>query len=128
LDASRGTAGRRVGSRRTSSASSMEFSSNTGTFFRTRPRERNPRAVYPCSEAVSPSDAGPTCPIFTSQVVLLALVLRSTTHTTSGSGTRAHVVAIETTRDREYGQKPPNPLRIVRRFAHGRAGLAEVPR
>src|SRR6266851_6776564 len=58
MDASRGTAGQRAGSRRTSSASSMEFSSNTGTFFRTRHRERNPRAVYRCSEAGSPSDAG----------------------------------------------------------------------
>src|SRR3989442_11558393 len=31
-----GTAGQRAGSRLTSSASTMEFSSNTGTFFRTR--------------------------------------------------------------------------------------------
>src|SRR3989441_10064641 len=56
MDASRGTAGQRAGSRRTSSASSMEFSSNTGTCFRTRLRKRNPGAVYPCSAAVSPSD------------------------------------------------------------------------
>jgi predicted SnoaL-like aldol condensation-catalyzing enzyme len=52
-----GTAGQRAGSRRTSSASPMEFSSNTGTFFRTRLRKRNPGAVYPCSEPVSSSDA-----------------------------------------------------------------------
>src|SRR2546425_7782295 len=58
MDASRGTAGQRAGSRLTSSASTMEFSSNTGTFFRTRLRKRNPRAVYLCSETVSPSDAG----------------------------------------------------------------------
>src|SRR5207245_7103073 len=56
MDASRGTAGQRAGSRRTSSASSMEFASNTGTWFRTRRRKRNPGAVYPCSAAVSPSD------------------------------------------------------------------------
>src|SRR5256884_5456547 len=56
MDASRDTAGQRAGSRRTSSASSMEFSSNGGTWFRTRLRKRNPGAVYPCSAAVSPSD------------------------------------------------------------------------
>src|SRR5437667_4753524 len=56
MDASRGTAGQRTGSRRTSSASAMEFSSNTGTSFRTRLRKRNPRVVYLCSEAVSLSD------------------------------------------------------------------------
>src|SRR5882672_1850936 len=56
MDASRDTAGQRPGSRRTSSASSMEFWSNTGMFFRTRLRKRNQKAVYRCSEAVSPSD------------------------------------------------------------------------
>src|SRR2546428_6133454 len=68
MDASRGTAGQRAGSRLTSSASTMEFSSNTGTFFRTRLRKRNPRAVYLCSETVSPSDAGAhSSPIVTSR-------------------------------------------------------------
>src|SRR6266850_4945398 len=49
-------AGQRAGSRRTSSASSMEFSSNTGMFSRTRLPKRNPRVVYRCLEAVSPSE------------------------------------------------------------------------
>src|SRR5437016_11642828 len=46
----------------------LEFSSNTGTFFRTRLRKRNPRAVYLCSETVSPSDAwANSSPIVTSR-------------------------------------------------------------
>src|SRR5881397_2682567 len=43
------------GSRRTSSASWMECSSNTGMCFRTRRRKRNPRVVDLCSETVSPT-------------------------------------------------------------------------
>src|SRR6266849_72297 len=68
MDASRDTAGQRAGSPQTSSASSMEFSSNTGMFFRTRLRKRHTRVAYLCSEQVSPSDAG-TNPslIFTSR-------------------------------------------------------------
>jgi len=63
-----GMAGQRTGSRRTSSASSTEFSSNTGMFFRTRLRKRNPRVVYLCSEAHLPSDTGTNpSPIFTSR-------------------------------------------------------------
>src|SRR5690242_17912512 len=63
-----GHGGQRAGSRRISSASWMEFSSNTRMFFRTRLRKRNPRVVYLCSATVSPTDAGTNpSPIFTSR-------------------------------------------------------------
>src|SRR5207245_9795730 len=68
MDASREPAGQRAGSRRTSSALWMEFSSNTGMCFRTRLRKRNPRVVDLCSETVSPSHAETNpSPIFTSR-------------------------------------------------------------
>src|SRR2546430_145788 len=68
MDASREPAGQRAGSRRTSSALWMEFSSNTGMCFRTRLRKRNPRGVDLCSETVSPSHAETNpSPIFTSR-------------------------------------------------------------
>src|SRR6266850_4140664 len=59
MDAFRDMAGQRAGSPRTSSASSMGFSSNTGMSFRARPRKRNPKAACPCSGARSPREGGP---------------------------------------------------------------------
>src|SRR5437899_12078969 len=91
MDASRGTAGQRAGSRLTSSASTMEFSLNTGTFFRTRLRKRNPRAVYRCSEAVSPSDARThSSPIVTSRFAEGGDARRATTGAKAPRSSIAH--------------------------------------